>query len=1292
MGARSGPKGKFYRQYGDPLASEIRMRERMNMKSKMLGALALLTLIGALFVMQSAEQHTPTADAATGSIAALNVGTCLTTDDDVFKGDCNALKKGGDGTGANGADIRTKNTEVSTLYATYAHDPKTAGNEPRAILMDSDLLKISIADSDRDKRTGVLIGGGPAADNALFDTAPEITALGTAIDDDLGELDHPSDTNGIAYTHAEFNFITGNTDPVNAIETSGNHTLNFGYIASPTVSPPFEPGDFDVDDGAEVRFYGCLDTDVNDNCTDATDEIVNLKDYIEVDEDASNGEASGNTAPWLGVNASVPTPGQLLILAIYYQTSDRESLVGGEAYWTCGDDSAPTEERIDTEDQWRCDYVDADDEGDPAGERKETTNVVYTSNERDRNTALEVMASSDGDDRSANLLLKETARFSGRYEGFLRLTDANGDGRGNGSGTASKDWGLETKDADGSAAEDDDENLTSASAAVLGVGSDPVTISYRDSDGKTQTLRVEIDTQPPTINVVAPVHKSSSGDQSPDFSGTIEDTDSGLVDKSFRLVVDNQIDGEGKNSDYVLSEGPVSAPNADGVMGTGNDGMGIVTHGGEYSGYDPSADDTVGVTMASDLYNLMDDSCSDQNLCHILAEAYDDGANRGEFDDSIRLDLKDGSEDAEIRDKEYEIDFQAFVMDMAGNIGFSDSDPANPRFINDLGTKADDRKKPNVLGYYSAHIITLDEKDPEIMTDQTATGFFGRNNNKNVRDRFGVMVVFDNTVEASSVSTNTFTVELDDESMASVTEVDVDGKYVFLKLASELASDATPMLDIANGEKVEDMAGNETFGREVKEFEAKDGISPKLTVSLSGGSGSGTGNEGPEKLTKDKITIQVSSDEPLQSSPRIAVVCSDISWKTGGTASSTGAVAENADGVMNHDVDDFVEAHHGSFSGKPEIMPNMTTPRSGTAPAYQFTCGYDADDDDFEDNFQWTDVPSLSRPGENWDYVWQNQPGEQQMLRDGKVTAVAFARDRSSYSSQNWGSTSAEFAFDNEAPETAELQPADEGTSKEARPFVLIRFDDSHSVTLNSVELDDVEIASEFTQPEPNQFVYWPLSLMRGEHEVAVEASDAAGNESTFEYSFTVEERGDFLLNLLAGWNAVSVPADPVDTAIGAVFTNPAIDTVIGWDPDGWRIASRRDGVWESNQQYGTLNEIRSRYGYWVKSNNFVRQPIALTANDRGVGGPRTPVAIPTEPGWNFVGVIDQDGDQTEGDSGLSLKAGNQPVMASEYLGSTFVRAYTWDATFNRFEVLSKDDPMTIGDGVWVYYQGGIAP
>ena len=53
----------------------------------------------------------------------------------------------------------TRSREVSTLYATYAYDPKTASDEPRVIMQDADLIKISISDSGRDKRTGVLIRG-----------------------------------------------------------------------------------------------------------------------------------------------------------------------------------------------------------------------------------------------------------------------------------------------------------------------------------------------------------------------------------------------------------------------------------------------------------------------------------------------------------------------------------------------------------------------------------------------------------------------------------------------------------------------------------------------------------------------------------------------------------------------------------------------------------------------------------------------------------------------------------------------------------------------------------------------------------------------------------------------------------------------------------------------------------------------------------------------------------------------------------------------------------------------------
>ncbi len=1253
------------------------MRERISMKSKMLGALALLTLIGALFVMQSVGTSPPTADAAHGSIAAMNVGTCLTTDGDVFKGDCSLTEDASEATTGEAWEVREKIGEVSTLYATYAYDPKTASNEPRVILTDSDLLKISISDTGRDRRDGVLIGS-DATNNPLVTTADpiETTDLGGVIKDDLDDLDFPDETDEIEYTDNDFAFAIAKPSPDNIIDSSGNHTLNF---TRSNTNPDFHPGDFNVDSGAVVRFYGCVaatgDSACNTIVDTATaghedDDIKPLGNYLTVDEDTSNGEASGDTAPWLGINASVPSAKKLIILAIYYRTSDMENLVGGQTLRECSDESAPTEDN----DVWSCaGTATLSENGDP-------DDVLFTEKESDGNSALVVRANSDGDQQSVNLFLTETGRFDGRYDGYIRLTDANGDGsvKDDPDTTADEtkardDWGREIKNGE---TDNSQEN-----AAVLGVESGPVTIEYRDSDGNTQRLRIEIDTQAPTIQVTSPAHGSAGDDYSPDFNGSLEDTDSGLAAESFRLVVDNEVDNDGKNSDFALDAIPGMAPTADGVTTDQDDG---ISHAGDITGF-ASGDLVIGEAAAAELYDLGDDSCDNQNICHILADEYDDGDNNGTFSDRLRLDLQDGGADAVTRDAEYDVDFQAFVMDMAGNIGFSDSDGSNPRFINDLSSKDGDRKVPNVFGYYSAHIITIDEKDPVVSGDDSATGFYGLDGDGDpVADRGGVMVVFDGPIASSSVSTDTFAVELDDESAAQVIDVDVSKNYVFLKLANELASDATPMVTINEGESVEDRAGNQAFVNDFDEIELNDGITPKLTVTLSGGSGTGTGNEAPEKLTRDKITVHVAADEPLQGSPRIAVVCSSLSWTSG------------ANDAINHDIDDFVANRDRSIDGS-------SAPTDGD-PAPAYTCGYDADDNNMDDNFLWNDVASLSRPGENWEHTWTHDSAAgERFLADGSLTAVAFARDRSRYGGgtqkTNWGAASASFTLDTEllAPTDAkggDLQPDDGDKVKETRPFVLIEFSEGTTVTLDSVELDDVEISEQFEMPDANRFVYWPASISQGEHEVEVEASDAAGNEVAFDYEFEVADRGDFVINLLAGWNAISVPADPIDTAIGSVFTDPSIKTVIGWDTQGWRIAVRRDGVWESNDQYGTLNDIRAKYGYWVKSDSFVRQPVALRgAISRGEGGNPTLTAIDTAPGWNFVGVIDQDGDQTEDDFGNSLlDSDGTPVSPAVYLGKDYVRAYTWDATFSRFDVLREDGELLIGDGVWVYYDKGIAP
>ena len=410
------------------------MRERISMKSKMLGALALFTLIGALFVMQSAASSPPTADAATGTIHALNVGTCLTTDLATFEDeDCDLA---GPGTNVDW-EVREEVEEVSTLYATYAYDPKTASDEPRVIMQDADLIKISISDSGRDKRTGVLIAG---KGNIDPDEAAALAVIQGLLDEDesVKAYEVREEAELISRDHA--------SDDAK-VENSGNLVLNFDG------SSPFKPMDID----GTIKFFGCVTdqerceitpVDGNGVTVETSDELTEISSALPIDEDGSQGSAgdNGNVAPWVAVNASVPATYDIYIYAIYYETSDKEILDGGQVFSLC---SSGELESTDNDDEvvpatnpvtpinteWKC--VTKDSQGvvtasAAATTESDPTDVVFTEDEIEDNDALTVRAKSDGDMQSVDLYLQETGRFSGQYVGFVRLTDANGDGKESG--------------------------------------------------------------------------------------------------------------------------------------------------------------------------------------------------------------------------------------------------------------------------------------------------------------------------------------------------------------------------------------------------------------------------------------------------------------------------------------------------------------------------------------------------------------------------------------------------------------------------------------------------------------------------------------------------------------------------------------------------------------------------------------------------------------------------------------------------------------------------------------------
>ena len=1067
-------------------------------------------------------------------------------------------------------------------------------------------------------------------------------------------------------------------------ESSGTYTINF---QGATDDDPYKP----IAPEGVVKFFGRVSTD-NATFDDTDGPFKDIGGNVKLDEDVISGE---NGTPAMVLNVSVPDGGAVDLQVIYYQTSDLEVLEGGRCY---------KETTNATTNVVTCDADGSANDG--------VNDVLYSDDEKKKNEALVVRAESDGNDSEAELYLKEAGRFSGVYEGYLRLTDADGDGTP--AAGLSDNWGQDVGDAT---------DATVNGAAVLGVDDGPVTIRYKDSGGNRQSFEIQIDIAPPVINVDSPAHNSRSDDEKPSFIGSINDGDSGLAANTFQLYIDNVPEGRGEDTYMVLNglkAGYVTGGTAD------EDGSGIDRRL-DYKGYDTTPKYGV-IPPGTWRKESLPTNTGAAQYKLVEADNYKDGSPDGEFAEEEEIDFDekltgfDSFNDA--------IHFQALVRDIAGNIGFSDSDVTKPRFINDLGTKSEDRATaPNVLGVFSDHIVWLDEVDPYIHKSRTVTGFYGLDKDKEpVRDRSSVMVVFDNAVNGSLIDEGTFSLEHDEASPIAIAGVMVKDELVFLKLDEELASDAKPTLSITEGREVEDMAGNILSSTEdilnpnrastdrVTSFKVQDGIPPIFTLTLSNGSGTGSGNESASKLTnKDGIDIAIESDEDINGAPKVAIVCSNIVW-----------TEDDKDGKsVTKKMKDFVNNRKGY-----EAPPTLTDGEKHLTRGLR--CGDAMTPNDFVVS------SSLSRPGNNWVYAWRNPPGENSKLPDGELTVVVWKDDRGKFDhykdsktdpntskgvgQRNYGAETETFTLDttfnsplNSDGSGGKVQPAAGEDVDEPRPFILLDFaGERTNVTLTELKVDDADVS--WDAIGDNRFLYWPEALDFGPHKVEFDARDAANNEldGKTSFEFKVTARDPFILDLSAGWNAISFPANPVDTSVDAVFTDDAIDRVVGWNPMSaagpWSIASRVDGAWQTGTTDFPLTDIVVRYGYWVHSAAFIKQSVDLEGPiNRETGEKPHPVGIQTVPGWNFVGVIDQDGDQTEDNFGDCLQDNDAAGMkcdesgededtvtytsAGEYMPG-FKRAYTWDAIANGYRILGKDDAMKIGAGIWVFFPDGttVAP
>ena len=276
--------------------------------------------------------------------------------------------------------------------------------------------------------------------------------------------------------------------------------------------------------------------------------------------------------------------------------------------------------------------------------------------------------------------------------------------------------------------------------------------------------------------------------------------------------------------------------------------------------------------------------------------------------------------------------------------------------------------------------------------------------------------------------------------------------------------------------------------------------------------------------------------------------------------------------------------------------------------------------------------------------------------------------------------------------------PAGSGTTTQSNPFLTTDFSaDAHSVTITSATLDTVDVTADvIASADSKTFFYQPTTaLTNAEHTYVVKAIDAAGTKLDTTTKFTKSDRVSFVLELFAGWNSVSFPSDPVDTAIDSAMSNTGIAQVVAYDAttpsQPWRIASKVDGTFTS-QTEPALSSITAGPGYWVESSNFEDQTVSLS-------GPTSPgdarpglTTIPTGNGWNLVGVVDQSRSQTQkANKGAILTRPNASGSAVNVTNTSYFggvnngRAYTFDTVTSKFREQVGADTLNIGSGIWVF-------
>ena len=473
--------------------------------------------------------------------------------------------------------------------------------------------------------------------------------------------------------------------------------------------------------------------------------------------------------------------------------------------------------------------------------------------------------------------------------------------------------------------------------------------------------------------------------------------------------------------------------------------------------------------------------------------------------------------------------------------------------------------------------------------------------------------------------------------------------HVYLELAEPLAPDATPNIQMFGG-AVLDLAGNPSNRDEI---DAVDRIAPAVTVTMTTDV-----TDRPVIRNNGEVAITISADEELR---RLPIVFFAEIRDTNSTkdkqrlvlgAPVSGDRVRAVSGSDNSWERTYTYSDVGNRDGAYAVMVTALDGSDNLGGTPGWTAAAFGDDPSTGDSVKLSTLESngllLELDKSIADPVFALSPETDEDSRETESNNPFVTID-----------------FKSEKDEYGDFTDDDLGN-----------FGDSHSaVAITSITLNGSDVSDQVSAVSNRKYTAALRNLGIGSYELEVTGRDDAGNTVTDSYEFSVAARDPYEIDLIPGWNLVSLPGTPLDSSVQAVMSDSMqASIVLAYQDDAWLTSVNDQGTWR-----GTLTDIVGGYGYWVQTTAFESISALIPETDTSSVLPTARVIA----GWNLLGVVDvQQND-----------AGDPPAGSSEaddyFDNFDWKVAYSFNTEDNTWEKAipgeGSGDEILNGKGYWVW-------